>query len=173
MKNVSMKKWIVGLFVSCIIAVMMIFALFTRLKQNKENTNIPLPQLDSDIDISDEEIGFCYCVYKDVYRYAVEKMNNLIHLTAEDVIERYIQIAELKDISLDCVKTKKVRNEKQISEGVYNPNATTYEVYLKGKGIEVTQVNGLLSTLLSYFDTVKGNEYVKIYLNNQLQNTSE
>lgn len=172
-KNGRLKKWIVGLFVCCIIAVIMIFSLFTRLKQNRENTDIPLPQLDSDIDISDEEIGFCYCVYKDVYRYAVERKNNLIHLTVEDVVERYIEIAELNDISIDCVKTKKVMNEKQISKGIYYPEATTYEVYLKGKGIEVTQVNGLISTLLSYFDTVKGNEYVKIYLNNQLQKTSE
>ena len=173
MKKVSMKKWIVVLFVCCIIGIIIMLAFFMRLKQTKENTNIPLPQLDSNVEISDKDIGFCYCVYDDVYKYAVEKKSDLKHLTVEDVIERYIEIARIKDISLDYVNTTKVKDEKSLSKGIYYPVTTTYEIYLKGNSMEDVDVNGLINTLLSYFDMVEGVGYVKVYLNNQLQTTSE
>ncbi len=171
-----MKKRKLYMFVCCVVVIILLFTFFLNKKHNKdneENIEIPLPQLDSNIDMSDEEIGFCYYVYKDVYRYATEAKANLKYLDVEDVVERYLLIAEIDDISLEQVKEEKVKTEKTIAEGIYQPDCITYNVYLKGENLEPMQLNGMISTILSYADTVEGVEYVKIFLNNRLQTTSE
>ncbi len=111
---------------------------------------------------------FNYYIYTESGDYKVVE-GKIEELKIEEVINKYLELSDISDITVEKVEFIHKDAEESEVDGLvfYVPASNTYEIYLRGDTFAEENAKGLVNTVVSYMRNEPGNDYVKIYFNNQ------
>lgn len=173
-KKVKLGKWIGVAASIAIIAVIGVVATIHFGVEDNDKQGQPMTEPGimvekvPEIGIDQDGIDFYYYVCGEDGSYSLIGADKT-KIELEGAIKRFFELNKTASLTLTEIKYIKEEAKEWSENGLshFVPQMNTFEVYMEGEGLNDDIAKGLVNTVGLYISDYVGNDYVKLFLNNE------